>query len=75
MVEDAWKIGLQVEDGVFRKHGVLNSLDKVLSQDSGEEMRENIRALQQLAKKAIGPNGSSINNFVSLSDLVFNTKI
>uniref|UniRef100_A0A6M2FBK2 Glycosyltransferase n=1 Tax=Populus davidiana TaxID=266767 RepID=A0A6M2FBK2_9ROSI len=75
MVEDAWKIGLQVEDGVFRKHGVLNSLDKVLSQDSGEKMRENIRALQQLAKKAIGPNGSSINNFVALSDLVFNTKI
>ncbi|KAG6752311.1 hypothetical protein POTOM_044534 [Populus tomentosa] len=75
MVEDAWKIGLQVEDGVFRKHGVLNSLDKVLSQDSGEKMRENIRALQQFAKKAIGPNGSSINNFVALSDLVFNTKI
>lgn len=74
MVEDAWKIGLLVEDGVFRKHGVLNCLDKVLSQDSGEKLRENIRALKQLAKKSIGPNGSSFNNFVALSDLVFNTK-
>jgi anthocyanidin 3-O-glucosyltransferase len=38
-------------------------------------MRENIRALQQLAKKDIGPNGISVDNFIALSDVVFNTKI
>lgn len=75
MIEDVWEIGLKVEDGVFTKHGVLNSLNKILSQEGGQKMRENIRALKQLAKKAIGPNGSSINNFIALSNLVFNTKI
>jgi len=28
-----------------------------------------------LAKKAMGPNGSSINNFIDLSNLVFNAKM
>ncbi|CAK7323668.1 unnamed protein product [Dovyalis caffra] len=70
MVEDVWEIGLQVEDGVLTKHGLLNSLYKVLSLDGGKKMRENIKAFKQLAKEAIGPNGSSVNNFIALSDLM-----
>ncbi|CAK7349875.1 unnamed protein product [Dovyalis caffra] len=75
IVEHVWEIGLKVEDGVFTKHGVLNSLDKILSQEKGKKMRENIRALQQLAKKAIGPNGSSTNNFIALSNLMLNANM
>ncbi|KAJ6383436.1 hypothetical protein OIU78_026841 [Salix suchowensis] len=74
MIEDVWEIGLKVEDGVFTKHGLVSSLNKILSQEGGQKMRENIRALEQLAKKAIGSNGSSINNFIALSNLMLNKK-
>jgi anthocyanidin 3-O-glucosyltransferase len=40
VLENVWEIGLQLESGVFTKHGVLNSLDKVLSQDGGENEGE-----------------------------------
>ncbi|KAJ6360945.1 hypothetical protein OIU77_004884 [Salix suchowensis] len=73
--KDVWEIGLKVEDGVFTKHGLVSSLNKILSQEGGQKMRENIRALEQLAKKAIGSNGSSINNFIALSNLMLNKKM
>ena len=40
MLENVWETGLQVESGVFTKHGVLNSLDKVISQNGGDNEGE-----------------------------------
>ncbi|XP_058002524.1 anthocyanidin 3-O-glucosyltransferase 7 [Hevea brasiliensis] len=73
MVEDVWNIGLRVEGGVLTKNGVIDCLDQIFSQEKGKIRRENIKTLQELAKRATESNGSSSKNFIALADLVTNT--
>lgn len=73
MVEEVWKIGLKVEGGVFTKNGTLKSLDLLLSQERGNEMRKKIITLKQLAQQAVEPQGSSTVNFKSLLDVISTT--
>ncbi|XP_059633134.1 flavonol 3-O-glucosyltransferase F3GT2-like [Cornus florida] len=70
LVEDVWRIGVCVEGGVFAKSGTINGLDVVLSSEKGKKMRENIAVLKESAKIAVGPNGSSTENFKTLLDIV-----
>lgn len=73
MVEDVLEIGVRIE-GVFTKSGLMSSFDQILSQEKGKRMRENLRALRETADRAVGPNGSSTENFKTLVDLVSKPK-
>lgn len=75
MVEDAWEVGLKVEDGIFTKKGVMSSLDLVLFQEKGNKMREKMKALKKLAEEAVRPTGGSTGNFKSLLLVVSRPKI
>lgn len=70
MVEDVWEIGVSVENGVLTKNGIMSSLDLVLAQVKGKKMRENLRQVKEVAQRAVGPKGSSTENFKALLDLV-----
>ncbi|KDP21784.1 hypothetical protein JCGZ_00571 [Jatropha curcas] len=70
MVEDVWEIGVKVESGILSKTGVIECLNKIFSHEKGKKMRENVKALKELAKSATGPNGSSFKNFTALAELV-----
>ncbi|KAK3205206.1 hypothetical protein Dsin_019252 [Dipteronia sinensis] len=74
MVHDEWEIGVSVEGGIITKNGLLRSLDLILWQENGKKMRENARKFKQLAEKAIGPRGSSMENFKALIDIVSRPK-
>lgn len=74
MVQDVWEIGVGVDGGVFAADGVLKSLDLVLVQETGKRMRERVQALNQLAKQAVGPKGSSTDNFKTLLDEITRPK-
>ncbi|KAI7733673.1 hypothetical protein M8C21_019164 [Ambrosia artemisiifolia] len=71
MVERVWGIGVWIEGGKFTKHGTCCALEQVLSVDaSSKGMKERIGALKDLAHKAVGPNGSSTQNFKTLVDVI-----
>ncbi|KAK6289360.1 hypothetical protein POUND7_000901 [Theobroma cacao] len=70
MVEHVWEIGVIVEGGIFTKKCVTSCLDLVLAQEKGKKMRENLKALKELAHRAVGPEGSSTKNFKALLDFV-----
>lgn len=74
MVQDEWKIGTIVEDGIITKSGLLKSLDFILRQENGQMLHANVKKLKQLAEKAIGPEGSSTQNFKALLDIVSRAK-
>lgn len=69
MVEDVWRIGVGVQGGVFTKTGLATSLELVFGNE-GSKMRHNIGVFKHLARKAVGPNGSSTINFSILSHLL-----
>ena len=70
MVEDVWEIGVIVKGGIFTKNGITSSLDLVLAQEKGKKMKEKLREVKELAQRAVGPKGSSTENFKALLDLV-----
>ncbi|XP_021300497.1 anthocyanidin 3-O-glucosyltransferase 2-like, partial [Herrania umbratica] len=70
MVEDVWEIGVIVKSGIFTKNGLMSSLDLVLAQEKGKKMRETLREIKEVAQRAVGPKGSSTQNFKALLDLV-----
>ncbi|XP_010063186.2 anthocyanidin 3-O-glucosyltransferase UFGT [Eucalyptus grandis] len=72
MMEEVWGLGVGVEGGVFTKQALLSCLQLLLSQERGEIMRDNMRALRRQAEKAVGPDGSSTRNFELLLDIVSN---
>ncbi|KAL5769650.1 hypothetical protein ACOSP7_013804 [Xanthoceras sorbifolium] len=74
MVQDEWEIGVSVEGGIITKNGLLRSLDLILWHEKGKKMRENVRKFKKLAEKAIGPRGSSTENFKALVDIVSRSK-
>ncbi|XP_059636261.1 flavonol 3-O-glucosyltransferase F3GT2-like [Cornus florida] len=74
MVENVWQIGVRIEGGVFTKSGMVNALHIIFSDARGKKMRENIGVLKENAKKAVGTNGSSTDNFKSLVEIVTSCK-
>ncbi|XVF30441.1 hypothetical protein REPUB_Repub16aG0057800 [Reevesia pubescens] len=70
MVEDVWEIGVIIKGGIFTKNGIISSLDLVLAQEKGKKMRENLKEVKEVAQRAVGPKGSSTQNFKKLLDLV-----
>lgn len=74
MVQDEWKIGTIVDNGVITKSGLLKSLDLIMRQEGGEMIQTNVRKFKQVAELAIGPEGSSTKNFKALLDIVSRTK-
>ncbi|KAH7841540.1 hypothetical protein Vadar_031297 [Vaccinium darrowii] len=70
MVEKVWKIGVRLEGGVFTKNGTMLALELVLNHEKGKEMREQIGKYKELAWKAVGPEGSSTQNFNTLLEVI-----
>ncbi|KAL6292682.1 hypothetical protein ACE6H2_000824 [Prunus campanulata] len=71
-VEAAWGIGVGVEGGLITKPAAIKALELVLKQKEGEEMREKLKVLQNLAQQAVEWNGSSQQAFNSLVEIVTN---
>lgn len=69
-VEAAWGIGVGVEGGLITKPAAIKALELVLKQKEGEEMREKLKILQNLAQQAVEWNGSSPRAFNSLVEIV-----
>ncbi|KAJ7949851.1 Glycosyltransferase [Quillaja saponaria] len=74
MIKEVWEIGVRVEGGVFTKSGIMKSLDLVLLQEKGKRMREKMKGLKELAEIAIGPKGSSTENYDTLLDVISKSK-
>lgn len=70
VVQDLWRIGVGVENGVITKSGTTKALELILSKDEGKEVRERIRVLKDLAVEAAGSNGSSVKNFQDLMQVI-----
>ncbi|KAF8400372.1 hypothetical protein HHK36_013670 [Tetracentron sinense] len=70
MVTDVWQIGVGIEGGVFTRDGTMWGLDLILSKEKGKRMREKIGVIKEMMEKAIGPQGSSSENFKTLLELV-----
>ena len=70
LVEAVWKIGVQVKGGIFTKDGVLQSLDLIFSRDQGMKMKMNVKNLSEVVRKTLAPNGSSIQNFKKLLEVI-----
>lgn len=70
MVENVWKIGVRISGGVFAKKATVDALEQVLLQQKGKELKEQITLLKDLAFKAVGPNGSSSQNFEELLKVI-----
>ncbi|GFZ06465.1 UDP-glucosyl transferase 78D2 [Actinidia rufa] len=70
MVENVWKIGVRVEGGVFTKSGTMRALELVLSHEKGKKLKDQIGNLRELALKAVGPKGSSSQNFNNLLEVI-----
>nr|Q9SBQ8.1 RecName: Full=Kaempferol 3-O-beta-D-galactosyltransferase; Short=F3GalTase; Flags: Precursor [Petunia x hybrida]AAD55985.1 UDP-galactose:flavonol 3-O-galactosyltransferase [Petunia x hybrida] len=71
MVEKVWKIGVKIEGGVFTKDGTMLALDLVLSKDKrNTELKQQIGMYKELALNAVGPSGSSAENFKKLVDII-----
>lgn len=69
MVEKVWKIGVKIEGGIFTKSGTIEALDLVLSKKK-EELKEQIGMYKELALKAVGPSGSSTQNYNKLVEII-----
>ncbi|CAH1424629.1 unnamed protein product [Lactuca virosa] len=76
MVERVWGIGVRIEGGKFTKEGTSCALEHILSlNDSSKKVKERIETLKELAHEAVGSNGSSNQNFMTLVDVVTNATL
>ncbi|OMO85286.1 UDP-glucuronosyl/UDP-glucosyltransferase [Corchorus capsularis] len=73
LVEEIWGIGVKVEGIVFNKSGLLKSLELVLGQEQGREMRQKSRSLRELVLKAAEPSGSASQDFKTLVETILNS--
>ncbi|KAG2692137.1 hypothetical protein I3760_08G038200 [Carya illinoinensis] len=71
IVESVWGIGMGIEDEVFTKDGAVKALELTLLSERGKKMREKAEAcFKRPALKAVGPDGSSRENFKTLVELI-----
>nr|BAE72453.1 UDP-glucose: flavonol 3-O-glucosyltransferase [Rosa hybrid cultivar] len=71
-VETVWGIGVGIEGGVLTKHGAIKALELILRGKAGNEMREKIKVLKNLAQSAVEGDGSSSKAFNCLVDIATN---
>lgn len=69
-MESIWGIGVGIEGGILTKHGAIKALELILEGKEGNEMREKIRVLKNLAQSAVEGDGSSTKAFKSLVKIV-----
>ncbi|CAN6552222.1 unnamed protein product [Malus baccata var. baccata] len=69
-IEAVWEIGVGIERGVITKNGVIKALELTLKHKEGNEMREKIKVLKNLAQQAVASNGSSPQAFNTLVEIV-----
>ncbi|KAK6944249.1 UDP-glucuronosyl/UDP-glucosyltransferase [Dillenia turbinata] len=74
VLEDVWGIGLGVKDCVIAEDNMISVLERIILQEEGKKMREKLRNFKGLAETAVGPNGSSTENFKTLVEIVTATK-
>ncbi|KAL2482839.1 UDP-glycosyltransferase 78D2 [Forsythia ovata] len=70
MIEKVWGIGVRIKGGVFTKDETAQALELVLFSEEGKKMKEQIESLKELVYNAVGPNGSSTENFKTLLDII-----
>ncbi|KAL6523393.1 hypothetical protein OROGR_016996 [Orobanche gracilis] len=70
MVEGTWKIGVRVGGGVFTKNEAVEALRRVMSEEEGRGIRENVCRLKEKARNAVGVAGSSTKNFEKLLEII-----
>ncbi|KAA8535493.1 hypothetical protein F0562_030496 [Nyssa sinensis] len=75
MVENVWQIGVRVEGGVFTKSGTICALEMILKHENGNKLKKQIQVMKEVALKAVGPNGSSTENFKTLLEVVTSHKL
>ncbi|KAK9072203.1 hypothetical protein SSX86_008635 [Deinandra increscens subsp. villosa] len=68
MVERVWGIGSRIEGGNFTKRATRCAFEQVFSVSKSRNKR--LEALKDVAHKAVGPNGSSDQNFKTLVEVV-----
>lgn len=68
-VETVWRIGLEVEERMITKSGVLKAIQQILLYE-GNNMRERIKVVKKFAHDAVESNGSSTRHFNSLVEIV-----
>ncbi|KAL5727314.1 hypothetical protein ACHQM5_000524 [Ranunculus cassubicifolius] len=73
LASNVWEIGVDVDDGVFTKDGTVKALDLILCKKEGEKIKGNVAALKEKAKQAVGPTGSTSNNFKRFLEIVTNS--
>ncbi|KAM7270704.1 hypothetical protein ACFE04_029918 [Oxalis oulophora] len=71
IVEEINGIGVRVEDDLITKKNLVKSLELVLGDEQGREMRRKIGSLREVALQAYEPNGSATNDFKSLVQEIF----
>ncbi|KAL6525445.1 hypothetical protein OROHE_015752 [Orobanche hederae] len=74
MVEGTWKIGVRVGGGFFTKKGTVEALRRVMSEEGGRGIRENVCRLKEKARNAVGVAGSSTRNFEKLLEIISASK-
>ncbi|KAF8400369.1 hypothetical protein HHK36_013667 [Tetracentron sinense] len=73
MVTDVWRIGVRLEGRVFTRDGTLRALDLIFDDEKArKKMREKMGVIKEMMIKAIGPGGSSSENFKTLLELISN---
>lgn len=70
MIENVYKIGLRIDGGIFTKNGAVSALEQVLKQEKGKMFSKQSIAYKELAIKAVGPDGSSTQNFKGLVEMI-----
>ncbi|XP_057737751.1 anthocyanidin 3-O-glucosyltransferase 7-like [Arachis stenosperma] len=71
MVEDVWKIGMRVENGVvLSKDWLVNGLNAIMVGEEGKKMRENAQILKKKVMDAASPRGKAPRHFTSLLQLI-----
>ncbi|XP_019197912.1 PREDICTED: kaempferol 3-O-beta-D-galactosyltransferase-like [Ipomoea nil] len=66
MVERVWGIGVRVDGGGFTKNGTMDTLELVLSCDTGKALKRQVEVYKELVQRAVGPKGSSTQSFNTL---------
>ncbi|WOH06909.1 hypothetical protein DCAR_0626338 [Daucus carota subsp. sativus] len=70
MIENVYKIGVRIGGGMFTKEGAMDALQQVLLQEKGKMFSKQATAYKELAIEAVGPHGSSTQNFQRLLEMI-----
>ncbi|XP_054790019.1 anthocyanidin 3-O-glucosyltransferase 7-like [Prosopis cineraria] len=69
-VVDLWRIGVKTQGGVFTKSGLLQSLNLILVEEQGKEIRENALKMKKTMQIAGGADGKAAQDFKTLVEII-----